>query len=387
VSVVGPGGFRAAGVAAGIKPEGSLDLAIVSGEHTTGAAAVFTVNRAPAAPIQLSRRHLRSGERPTSVVINSGCANAATGASGEAAALATAATAAAALGCQTGQVIVGSTGPIGTRLPLDAVLRGVETAATQLSNDVGAGLEAATAILTTDTVPKQVTTDGGGFLVGGMAKGAGMVRPDMATMISVLTTDAVVGDEDLDAALRVAVDGSFHGLNIDGCSSTNDMVVALASGASSVTPTQIALTAAISDACVQLAMALAADAERASRTVLLNVIGASTDIEARLAGRVIADSALVRASFFGGDANWGRIVAALGAGPVEFDVADVSVSYGGVQVARRGEAVDFDAAELAEELAEGDFTVTAAIGSGPGSATVITADLTPQYVEFNAEPS
>jgi glutamate N-acetyltransferase/amino-acid N-acetyltransferase len=386
VSVVAPRGFRAAGVTAGLKPDGALDLALVAAEEMTGVAALFTTNQAAAAPVRLSRRHLAIA-RSRAVVINSGCANAATGPAGEAAAVATAVRAATALGCEPEEIIIGSTGLIGTKLPLERVLNGVDTAAASLSAATANGLAAAEAIMTTDTVAKEVVVAGEGFLVGGMAKGAGMVRPDMATMLVVLTTDAAVSDTDLDAALRPAVDGSFHGLNIDGCPSTNDMVVALASGASGNRPDPDQLAAAFVQACNQLARLLAADAEGASRVVSIEVRGARTDDAARTAGRALADSALVRASFYGGDPNWGRVVGALGAGPIEFDPLLVDVAYAGVLVARNGEAMEVDAAALAEDLAAGDFTVSISLGDGPGSATVLTTDLTPDYVRFNAEPS
>ncbi len=384
--MVAPRGFRAAGIAAGLKPDGALDLALVAAEEMTGVAALFTTNQAAAAPVRLSRRHLAIA-RSRAVVINSGCANAATGSAGEAAAVATAVRAATALGCEPEEIIIGSTGLIGTKLPLERMLNGVDTAAASLSTATASGLAAAEAIMTTDTVPKEVVVAGEGFLVGGMAKGAGMVRPDMATMLVVLTTDAAVSDTDLDAALRPAVDSSFHGLNIDGCPSTNDMVVALASGASGNRPDPDQLAAAFEQACSQLARLLAADAEGASRVVSIEVRGARTDDAARSAGRALADSALVRASFYGGDPNWGRVVGALGAGPIELDPLLVDVAYAGELVARNGEAMEFDAAALAEDLAAGDFTVSISLGDGPGSATVLTTDLTPDYVRFNAEPS
>jgi len=387
VSVVAPIGFLAAGVAAGIKPRAALDLAIVKAESVTGAAAMFTVNRAAAAPVRLSRRHLASSSGIRAIVINSGCANAATGPAGEAAAVATAVRGASALACAPEQVIVGSTGQIGTRLPLDRVLAGIDEATTQLSADGPAGRAAAEAIMTTDTHPKEVVVSRDHFTIGGMAKGAGMVRPDMATMLVVLTTDAVVNDEELDTALRPAVDQAFHGLNIDGCTSTNDMVVALASGAAGHRPESNDLAEAVAEACGSLAGLLAADAEGASRVISIVVSGAATDDAARVAGRGIADSVLVRASFYGGDPNWGRIVGALGGSPVEFEPREVNVSYDGVQVAGNGEALAVEVPDLGDRLAAGDFTVNVEMGDGPGSATVLTTDLTPEYVRFNAEPS
>lgn len=385
--MVAPAGFQAAGVAAGIKPHSDLDLALVAAAEPAAAAAVFTVNSAAAAPIQLSRQHLAAGVGVRAVILNSGCANAATGPAGDAATFATAVRTASALGCGVEQVLVASTGPIGTKLPLERVLTGVDTASVSLSGHASAGTAAAAAILTTDTTTKEVVVGGDGFRVGGMAKGAGMVRPDMATMLAVLTTDAAVEATELDAALRQAVDGSFHGLNLDGCPSTNDMVVAIASGASGRVPAGGELALALTNACRELARLMAEDAEGASRVVTIQVDGAASDTEARLAGRAVADSALVRSAFYGGDPNWGRIVASLGSSRVPFDPLALDIAYEGIQVARAGTAVPFDAATLVARMAAGDFTVSIAVGPGPGSATVLTTDLTPEYVIFNAERS
>jgi glutamate N-acetyltransferase/amino-acid N-acetyltransferase len=241
--------------------------------------------------------------------------------------------------------------------------------------------------MTTDTVPKESTFAGDGFAVGGMAKGAGMVRPDMATMLVVVTTDAVAGSGTLDGILRTAVDQSFHALNIDGCPSTNDTVILLASGGSGVTPSEESLAEAVTAVCWDLANQLAADAEGASRVVTIDVVGAESADAARNAGRLVADSALVKAAFYGGDPNWGRLLGALGATDLEFDPAAFGVAYEDIVVARNGIAVEHDADALHESIATGDFTVTMTIGAGPGRARVITTDLTPDYVTFNAEYS
>ena len=230
MSVTAPQGFAAAGIAAGIKEGDVLDLAVVAADRPAVGAAVFTVNRAAGAPVVLSRRHLATSEVFKAVVLNSGCANAATGAAGDAAALATASAAGAHLGCHATEILVASTGTIGTPLPIGKVLAGLGVATARLGAGLASGRRAAEAIMTTDTVPKETVASGDGFRVGGMAKGAGMVRPDMATMLAVLTTDAVVAADELQAALEAAVDESFHALNIDGCPSTNDSVFALASG-------------------------------------------------------------------------------------------------------------------------------------------------------------
>ena len=259
MSVTAPLGFTAAGVAAGIKSDGALDLALVAADGPAVGAGVFTTNRAAAAPVRLSREHLAFDPVVRAVVLNSGCANAATGFEGAAVASMMAGEVAHLLAYGVEDVLVCSTGPIGTQLPADTVASGVATAVGEL--DADAGHEAAIAILTTDTVTKEVIVSGDGFTVGGMAKGAGMVRPDMATMLAVLTTDAVATPQVLEEALRAAVDRSFHSLNIDGCPSTNDSVIAIASHASGVRPESHDLTNALTSAAESLASQLAADAE------------------------------------------------------------------------------------------------------------------------------
>ena len=387
MSVTAPRGFRATGVAAGIKPDGKLDLALVVGDTDLVAAAVFTTNQAAAAPVQVSREQLANGKSMRAVVLNSGGANAGTGGRGNADARATINATASAVECSHKEVLVCSTGGIGKVLPIRNVINGISAAAQQLEASAEAGSLAARAIMTTDTVPKESTFAGDGFVVGGMAKGAGMVRPDMATMLVVVTTDAVVDSAELDAALRTAVDESFHALNIDGCPSTNDTVILLASGASGTHPGPDALTAAITAVCWDLANQLAEDAEGASRVVTINVVGAATDALARRAGRIVADSALVRSAFYGGDPNWGRLLGALGASSVEFDPATFGIAYNGIDIARNGIAVAHDGQALHDGIATGDFTVTMTVGNGPGEARVITTDLTPDYVTFNAEYS
>jgi glutamate N-acetyltransferase/amino-acid N-acetyltransferase len=387
VSVVAASGFRAAGVAAGIKPEGLPDLALVAADQPAPAAAVFTVNRAAAAPVRLSRSHLAAAGRAQAVVLNSGCANAATGAAGAAATLATATAVANGLGIRVTDVLVCSTGTIGSHLPVDAVVRGVAAAVDALEATSVAGRHAARAIMTTDTVPKEAASRANGFVVGGMAKGAGMIRPDMATMLAVVTTDALADHGTLDAALRQAVEESFHSLNIDGCPSTNDTVILLASGASGVTPAPGELATRVTEVCRSLAAQMAADAEGAGRVVTLHVAGAHDDSAARRAGRAMADSALVRAAFYGGDPNWGRLVGALGATDVAFELDEVEIAFEGVVVASRGVAVEFDEPALLARLAHGDVSVTISIGTGSGAATILTTDLTPDYVRLNGERS
>jgi len=386
VSVVAPKGFEAVGVSAGIKGGGVLDLAIVAARSPVPAAAVFTTNMAAAAPVRLSRKHLEVAPTARAVVLNSGCANAATGKRGRAVAELTANRTAELLGCAPEDILVCSTGMIGTHLAPEVVTAGVADAIGGLGNTDTDGTAAAWAIMTTDTEPKQVVVRAAGFTVGGMAKGAGMIRPDMATMLVVLTTDAVVTPTVLDEALRIAVDHSFHALNVDGCPSTNDTVIALASGASGFTPEPEDLAAALTGASVQLARHIAADAEGASRVVTIAVTGAVDDAAARNIGRQVSDSVLVRSSFYGADPNWGRIVGALGEVDEEVDFDDITIAFAGTMVARGGIGVPIDEDAVSVAMA-GDFGVTISVGNGPGTARVFTTDLTPDYVRFNAERS
>jgi glutamate N-acetyltransferase/amino-acid N-acetyltransferase len=386
VSVVAPMGFVAGGVSAGIKSGGELDLAIVAALVPVPAAAVFTTNMAAAAPVRLSRKHLGVASTARAVVLNSGCANAATGKRGRAVAELTANRTAELLGCSPEDILVCSTGMIGTHLAPEVVTAAVADAIDGLGDSDTDGTAAAWAIMTTDTEPKQVVVRAEGFTVGGMAKGAGMIRPDMATMLVVLTTDADVTSAVLDEALRIAVDHSFHALNVDGCPSTNDTVIAMASGASGFTPEPEDLAAAMTGASVQLAQHIAADAEGASRVVTIAVTGAVDDAAARHIGRQVSDSALVRSSFYGADPNWGRIVGALGEVDEEVDFDDVAIAFAGTTVARSGVGVTVDDDAVSADMA-GDFGVTISVGKGPGTARVFTTDLTPDYVRFNAERS
>ncbi|MGH8923881.1 MAG: bifunctional glutamate N-acetyltransferase/amino-acid acetyltransferase ArgJ [Acidimicrobiia bacterium] len=379
MSVTAPEGFRAAGVNAGIKAAGSLDLAVVFAEDgSVPAAGLFTQNRAAAAPVLMSRQRLARG-RARAILLNSGCANAATGDRGWKAAETTTAALAAALGSPPEEVLAMSTGPIGSFLDIDSVVSAVPALVQTASKEGGA--EAAEAILTTDSRAKTVVVNGEGFTVGGMAKGAGMLRPDMATMLCVLTTDAVIEAETLQRILVDAATTTFNSLNVDGCESTNDSVVFLASGrAGRVAPSD--LGEAVAKACSALAIDMAADAEGATKTVRILVGGAEDDLAARQVGRAISDSSLVRASFYGADPNWGRILAAVGTCPV--DIASVSISYQSVPVFESGEpVVDFKL----DGLLAGDFAVQVDLGTGTGRAEVVTTDLTPEYVQFNGERS
>lgn len=385
MSVVAARGFRAAGVDAGIKPDGA-DVSVILADHAVPTAGVFTQNLAAAPPVIVSREHVANG-RAAAVVINSGCANAATGERGLADAREMARVTAEAIDASPTDVVVCSTGTIGPYLPLTLVSEGIEKAIASAGSSAGHGTAAATGILTTDSVTKEAVVERDGWTIGGMAKGAGMVRPDMATMLAFVTTDADVESTALRSALARAVDGSFNSLNIDGCESTNDTVTVLASGVSGVRPDGDAFTEALAQVCRELAVAMARDAEGASRMVTIGVAGAPDDETARHLGRTVADSALVRSSFYGGDVNWGRILGALGAYRGALDIGSVDIAYNGVAVARRGIGADYEEAILLDDCATGDLDVHITVGSGPGTASVVTTDLTPDYVIFNGERS
>lgn len=374
-----PGGFRAGGTAAGIKASG-LDLALIAAERPVPTAAVFTTSAAPAAPVQLSRRHAASGAA-RAVVLNSGCANAATGDQGRDAAQDMAATTADLLGADAGDVLVCSTGLIGTTLPVDRIRAALPGLVAEASPE---GLpRAAEAIMTTDSHPK-LAVSGGVPSVTGMAKGAGMIRPDMATMLAVLMTDAMVDPQTLGGALRSAVAVSFNALTVDGCMSTNDTVIAMASGESGIEATADSIEEQLTTVCIDLAKQMAADGEGATKLVTIEVTGAESSELARRLGLAIGDSTLVRSAFAAADPNWGRVVAALGAAGQ--DPSQAIIAYDGIEVARDGVATTVDPAGLRDRLS-GDFTLSIDLGSGPGSAAVFTCDLTPGYVVENMETS
>lgn len=374
------------GVACGIKPE-ALDVAVLLADHPATTAAVFTRNQAAAAPVQLNRASLQNDTTKRGIVVNSGCANAATGANGLANGRAMAERLATAIGCTADEVLVCSTGTIGPQLPMGELLSGIDEAARAVSSAPGAAARAATAIMTTDSVPKQSVVERSGWSVGGMSKGSGMVRPDMATMLAFITTDAEVDHATLDGALRSAVDASFNSLNIDGCESTNDTAIAMASGASGVSPDPAVFAVAMEEVCRDLAHQMAQDAEGASRVVTIDVTGANDDVQARELGRTITDSALVRSSFYGGDVNWGRILGALGTSDISIDPEAITIGYSGVVVFAGGMQADYDERVLLARLESGDFGISVSLGDGPGTAHIVTTDLTPEYVIFNGERS
>lgn len=383
-----PKGFTAAGVASGIKAAGALDLALVASDppRPLPAAAVFTTNLVAAAPVQLSRAHIEaSGGFAGAVVLNSGCANAATGAAGKAAAQQMADLTAAALGLDVSHVLVCSTGPIGRPLPVEPLPDGIAAAAASLAATDEALRSAARAMMTTDTVEKLSSVPlSPSARVTGIAKGAAMIAPNMATMLAVVLTDAVASSGQLAEALQAAASHSFNELSIDGCTSTNDTVIVLASGASGDGPVDTAsLTEAITAVCKDLAHQMAADAEGGTKVVHVVVSGAADDPSAKHAARKIADANLVKCSWYGGDPNWGRVVSELGTAGIAFDPDRVTVAYGPHVVCRGGVEAAHDHAALAAYLAGSEIELRCELGLGSGRGEILSADLTDDYVELN----
>jgi glutamate N-acetyltransferase/amino-acid N-acetyltransferase len=374
-----PRGFRAAGVTAGLKASGTPDLALVvnDGPDHTGAA-VFTSNRVEAAPVTWSRQVVRDG-RVDAVVLNSGGANACTGPQGFADTHRTAEHVAQVLDISPGDVVVCSTGLIGELLPMDMLLAGVDAAAGSLAPD---GLaDAAEAIRTTDTVHKVAGYSADGWSVAGMAKGAGMLAPALATMLVVLTTDAAVSAADLDAALRSATAATFDRIDSDGCMSTNDTVVVLASGASGMPVDHVTLTSALTAVCSSLARQLIADAEGAAHEIAIEVRGAASVDDALEVARSIARNNLFKCAIFGNDPNWGRVLAAVGTTQAAFDPLELDVHMYGVQVCRSG-GVGEDRSLV--DLDQRDVHVLVDLHAGTETATVWTNDLTHDYVHENS---
>jgi glutamate N-acetyltransferase / amino-acid N-acetyltransferase len=379
VSVTAAAGFRAAGATAGLKPSGRPDVAVVVNdgpEHA--AAAVFTSNRCKANPVLWTEQASADG-RLAAVVLNSGGANCYTGPAGFQTTHASAELAADLLGIGAIDVAVCSTGLIGEVLDRPKLEDGIRKAVAELDSDGGA--DAATAILTTDTHAKQAVVRCDGWVVGGMAKGAGMLAPSLATMLVTLTTDAVADTTTLDRALRSASRRTFDRLDTDGCMSTNDTVLLLASGASGVEPSAAALTAAVTELCDDLARQLWADAEGAHHLIAIDVVRAATEPEALAVGRSVARSNLFKCAIFGGDPNWGRVLAAIGTTDATFNPGEVDVVMNGVAVCRDGaigeprEAVDLSGREIA---------VTVDLKAGEAAATILTTDLTHDYVHENS---
>ena len=384
MSVTAAKGFTAAGVTAGLKLAGKPDLALVVNEGPDAhAAAVFTSNRFTAAPVKWSRQAVADG-RLAAVVLNSGGANACTGEAGLADARQMAEWTAAEVGCDVTDVAVCSTGLIGVRLPMDAVLNGIELAAQDLAH--GGGPSAAQAILTTDTVAKEaIHTSPDGWTIGGMAKGAGMLAPALATMLVVITTDAVVEPGQLDAALRTATGFTFDRTDSDGCMSTNDTVLLLASGASEVAPDAAEFSEALTGVCADLAKQLLADAEGSAHDIEVRVDGAASEADALAVARAIARSNLFKCAIFGNDPNWGRVLASAGTVPAPYDPEHVDVAFNGVQVFVDGQ-LGADRSEV--DLTKGrEVLVEVNLHAGDASAAIWTNDLTYDYVKENAEYS
>jgi glutamate N-acetyltransferase/amino-acid N-acetyltransferase len=385
VSVTAASGFVAGGLACGIKESGAPDLAIVAtADHgPVAAAGVFTTNLAQAAPVQVSKHHLADG-RAAAVVLSSGNANAATGAAGRRDAARMCELTGLGLGADAGDVLVCSTGLIGIPMPMDALEAGIPKLAAQLAASGGA--DAARAIMTTDTKPKEAVARAGSATVGGMAKGAAMLSPAMATMLAVVTTDAAVETPALQRALATAVSTTFDMLSVDGCRSTNDTVLVLANGAAGTVDAH-ALTDALTAVCGSLAEQMARDAEGATKFVRIVVTGAWSDAQAQLAARAVADSQLVQCSLNGGDAYWGRVLSELGASGAHLDPEQVDISYNGVTVCRDGIACSHDAAALAQVMSGRDIEIRCDLRLAHGAATVLTTDLSHAYIDENRRTS
>ncbi|WP_421120153.1 bifunctional glutamate N-acetyltransferase/amino-acid acetyltransferase ArgJ [Aquihabitans daechungensis] len=385
MSVTAAKGFVASGVHCGVKPSGDLDLSLVATTdgRPVAAAAVFTDNKMTAAPVLTSDAHLaRSGGRAAAVILNSGNANAATGAQGKADAQAMCQAVAHELGCDPHEVLVCSTGLIGIPLPIDTILSGVPALAAGRRAD--GDVDAAEAIRTTDTARKVATAPVGetAAVVGGMAKGAAMLSPNMATMLAVLTTDAEASGDELRQILRGAVSTSFNILMTDACRSTNDTVILLASGEAGPVDNND-LAAAVGAVCADLASQMAGDAEGATKVVKLTVTGAATPADAEAGARKIAASALCKCSWFGQDPYWGRLASELGVAGIEMDQERVAVSYGGVTVAAGGVTIAHDEAAVTDHMAQRHLDITCDLGLGDGTFTVLTNDLTHEYIDEN----
>jgi glutamate N-acetyltransferase/amino-acid N-acetyltransferase len=390
LSVTGPAGFRAAASACGIKPEG-LDLALLVADRSCAAAGVFTTNRAQAAPVVVSREHLAAG-RARALVVNAGCANAGTGARGLADAREMAATLARELGCPPAEVLVASTGVIGVRLPMERVRTGIASAAVRLER--AGGDDAARAILTTDTRAKQAGVElklgGVGVRIGAMAKGSGMIAPNLATLLAFFTTDAAVEAGLLRQALRAAVGDSLNRISVDGDTSTNDTALILASGAASAPairepgPGYDAFRDALGEVARELAGLIVRDGEGVTRVAEVRVEGARHAADADRVARTVAESPLVKTALAGGDPNWGRVLAALGRAGVDLDMARVDLYLGDVWVAEGGAARDYDEAQARRAMLEDPVRIRIGLGQGSASGWIWTCDLSHGYVEINA---
>ncbi len=379
MSVTAPLGFRAAGVTAGLKPSGQPDVAVVLNDGPSrAAAAVFTTNRVQAAPVTWTRQVVKGG-RVKAVVLNSGGANACTGPAGFQDTHATAEHLAAAIEDSAGEIAVCSTGLIGERLPMDKLLPGVSAAVAEASR--AGGLAAADAIRTTDTVVKIAFRRPDGYSIGGMAKGAAMLAPGLATMLCVLTTDADLDPAQLDAALRTATATTFDRLDTDGCMSTNDTVLLMASGASGVVPDKTEFTLALTEVCADLARQMQLDAEGANKMITIEVVGAASEADAVTVGRSVARNNLLKCALGGEDPNWGRVLSAVGTTNAVFQPDRLNVAINGIWVCRHGAPGD---ERSKVDLRPKDVTITVDLSAGPHSAIILTTDLTAAYVHENS---
>ncbi|MBP1679378.1 MAG: argJ [Bacteroidetes bacterium] len=387
-----PRGFLAAGIHSGVK-KARKDLALIVSAVPATTAATFTTNRVVAAPLVVTKERLKRSRMTRAVVVNSGNANACTGERGMADARLMALTAAEALGLEPGEVLVSSTGVIGQYLPIDTVCAGIRTAALAVSAD--GGTDAAEAIRTTDTFTKEIAVRtmvaGVPVVIGGMAKGSGMIAPNMATMLAFVTTDAAVGPELLDRTLREVVDRSFNRISVDGDMSTNDMVTLQANGqagnaplTTSADPGYAAFREALEHVLVKLSKMIVVDGEGATKFVEITVQGAADEQAAVQAARAVANSALVKTALHGEDANWGRILAALGYSGIAFDPAAVEIRFGDLPVLRQNYQIDFSEERAKEILSRHDITITIALHQGSAAATFWTCDLSKDYVAINA---
>jgi glutamate N-acetyltransferase/amino-acid N-acetyltransferase len=391
--VTAPLGFRSAALHCGIKAAASaLDLTVLACDGNASAAGIFTTNLAQAAPVIVSKRHLeRSKGSARAIVVNSGCANACTGSQGMADANRMAAEVAAGLGCSAEQVLVASTGVIGVNLRMDKVIDGIRAAVPALAR--GGGSETARAIMTTDPFPKEcavsVQTGRGSFVVGGTAKGSGMIEPKMATMLGFLTTDAAVPPVLLQRALRESARDTFNAITVDGDGSTNDSLFALASGASGTAideDSYAAFLEALLDVSRDLALGIVRGGEGATKVIAVNVHDAHAKDDARQVARTIANSPLVKTAIHGADPNWGRIVAAAGRSGVAFDIDRATVHVGGILLFENGLPHDEAAPQAGEYLKNIDVRIDVSLGTGGGaSATIWTCDLSAEYVRINGE--
>jgi glutamate N-acetyltransferase/amino-acid N-acetyltransferase len=390
--VTTPVSFRAAGVSAGIKArEGALDLALIVSDQPATAAAVSTLNRAQAAPVIVSREHLAlSGGVARAIIVNSGCANACTADQGMQTAAAMAAETARLVNCPAEQVLVASTGVIGVALDFEKIRRGLPKAMASLGSDQGAN--AAQAIMTTDPFPKEaaarLTIGGRDTMVGGMAKGSGMIEPMMATMLGFLTTDAAVPLPLLERALRAAVDDTFNAITVDGECSTNDCVMVLANGSSGATiddSNYDVFAHALRAVCLRLALGIVRGGEGATKLITVAVTGAATPQEARQAAKAIANSPLVKTAVHGGDPNWGRLIAVAGRAGVAFELSRAAVRMGTTVLFENGRPHDELAPEAAAYLRHNDILISVDLGAGSAASTVWTCDLSAEYVRINAE--